>query len=309
MTSLLITLHNQLPAHAFFCALPHWGLIKVTGAKAADFLQGQVSCDIKALDDTNSSLGVHCNPKGRILVSFRIFRRGEDYYLFLPLTMIASTCQILKKYAQFFKVELIDLSETWRCVGLIGEPSLPSAIDGNLTSISISGPTPRFVLFSEKNNLDSILTTLKTQAELVEPEHWDQLDIAAGIPTILPSTQELFTPHQINYQLIDGICFTKGCYTGQEIIARMQYLGKLKQHMYRVAVTATTLPQPGEAILLAGQEVGQIVNICTVDDYHYEALAVLKDEVSSSPDLVLAQSQGRFSALLNLPYEWLNKVV
>lgn len=147
-------------------------------------------------------------------------------------------------------------------------------------------------------NAPEILEKLKRT--LWPDNHWQLQEIRAGIPTIYPETIGEFTPHQINFQLINGINFNKGCYIGQEIIARMHYLGKLKQQMYRVSFNSPQLPKPGTKLFNDNaQEIGQLVNAVLVTENHYEALAVLqndaiKEAIYLQPRIILT--------LLDLPY-------
>lgn len=140
----------------------------------------------------------------------------------------------------------------------------------------------------------------KFKHTLWSDNNWQLQDIRNGIPTIYPETIGEFTPHQINFQLINGISFNKGCYIGQEIIARMHYLGKLKQQMYRVSFSSNQPPVPGTKIYTAQkQEIGILVNAATANNQDYEALAVLQNDAIK--EAIYLENQ-IILTLLDLPY-------
>jgi tRNA-modifying protein YgfZ len=127
-------------------------------------------------------------------------------------------------------------------------------------------------------------------------------DIRAGIANVFPETRGLFTPHDINYPQVNGVSFNKGCYTGQEIIARMHFLGKLKQHMYRVQFVSDAIPMPGANLVDAdGNNVGTLVEAASVNAQHWEALAVLTDKSLTQP-IFLENSNKTVLQVLDLPY-------
>lgn len=160
----------------------HLGLLKVSGPKAKELLQGQLTCDLNEVTSYQATLGAHCNPKGRIISLFHLFHFHDAYYLQMPPSMVPIALNALKKYAIFYKVELTDASHEWN---IIGYPTV---------SVDMS--------------------------------------IKQGHAMIYPETSELFLPHEINLPQLNGVSFKKGCYTGQEIIARMQYRGKSKNQLY-----------------------------------------------------------------------------
>ena len=265
--------------------LPQLGLLEISGKDAARFLQGQLTCDVNEVDEANTRLGAHCTPKGRIVATFRIARRAESFYLLLPRSMIERLQTTLQKYVKFFKASLTDLSSTWQSLGLEGftdQIPFPTESNGAITSeegfiIRVPGRS-RFLIVGEKDWIAQQRTALLNSAQLVDSEHWMVLDIEAGFPSILPETQDMFTPHDLSYPDLGGISFTKGCYTGQEIIARMQYLGKPKQKLYRVSIAGDP-PTPGTTLYSGDQEVGTIVIAYRVSAAGSEGLAVLRNEV------------------------------
>src|SRR5262249_51229200 len=136
-------------------------------------------------------------------------------------------------------------------------------------------------------------------------ESWKLENIMAGIPTIYPQTSELFTPHMINYHLINGVSFNKGCFVGQEVIARTQHLGKLKRHMYRLQVISDKRPEPGDPVFSREQEVGTVVDASPDPQLQsgYQLLAVIHDEKFIDQGLSLTPN-GASLSLQSLPYTW-----
>lgn len=223
--------------------LSHLGFIKISGKDAKKFLQGQLTCDVELVTASNTCLGAHCNPQGRIISLFYLFLLDESYYLLMPKTLIPLAMAALKKYAVFFKTELSDASTEMLAIGC---QDLLAENIGHLMLISIPTDNSRFMLVGESSAIKSTLNQLPTQRGPIE--NWKLLDIKNGIPTIYPETSGKFLPHDINLAKLQAISFDKGCYTGQEIIARMQYRGKSKNHMYQAHVICDTPPQPGADI-------------------------------------------------------------
>lgn len=271
-----------------FCGfLSDYGLIKISGVDSEKFLQGQLTCDVREVTEQASRLGAHCDPKGRIQFTFRLFKFHDDYYLRVLKSLIAHTTTLLKKYSVFFKVTLDDVSDEWCIIGLsrnnedqIAALKAPEAVDGcspfeEGIIIRVLDSMPRFEIMVRENS--SFIKDISPLPQHEEMNNWNLRDIISGIPTIYPETVGHFTPHQINYQLINGVSFKKGCYTGQEIIARMQYLGKLKQSIHRMQMKGGSVIVPGTKVKdEVEQEAGEIVQATAVNDFH-EVLAVLYD--------------------------------
>lgn len=259
------------------------GLIQVSGENAEKFLQGQLTCDVTEVSAQESRLGAHCDPKGRIQATFRLLSYQDNYYFLLPQSMVSHLIQCLQKYAVFFKVKLIEVTNQWRRYGLIGKSAfeeIKNIISDQVVILNISEEQQRYIVLSAHD------LNLQNQFKLVDVNAWQLMDIMAGIPTIYPATQDEFTPHQINYHLVNGVSFTKGCYTGQEIIARMHYLGKPKQSMYRISFVDSQIPIPGTKLFIdsdgQAKEVGSVLVAAKDDANHYQALVCLHNSVISN---------------------------
>jgi folate-binding protein YgfZ len=268
-------------------------LLMVKGPEASKFLQGQVTCDLRELNAPLTRIGAQCNPKGRILFSFRALQLdAETIALRIPLSMLDKAKSSLGKYIVFSKAKLHDGSD-YSLFGLYGEGArqtarivfnaLPAENDGwkeKDGNVLIQLAQDRFECWIKSADTTAFEQQLANHSLTRSPNDWDLLNIRAGIADIYPETIELFTPQEINYQLINGINFRKGCYTGQEIVARLHYRGKLKRHMYRFALSADHLPTPGTALVNATTRhaCGHLVSAAFTPDNQIEILASLLDE-------------------------------
>jgi len=303
------------------CDLSHIGLIKASGEDVADFLQGQFSNDIAHVSENHSQLSTYCNPKGRMLASFRLFKRGHDYYLRLPGEMIESTLQRLRMYILRSRVELSDASNTRVNIGYYGPDAsknlqaqigrIPQEVDDcvfteDLEVIRVPGPNARFEIYGTLEKIQPLWKQLINSVTPAGAAQWSLLDILSGIPTVLPQTREAFIPQMANIDLIHGLSFRKGCYPGQEIVARMRYLGTLKRRMYRLHLDTETAPQPGDEIFIKDtdrrQPIGKIVDAQRYPGGGSEALAVLQINEAQNAVLQLGSQHEVNITLGALPY-------
>jgi len=256
------------------------GLLKVEGARAKELLQGQLTCDLNDISPTQTRLGAHCNPQGRIISLFRLFYFNQSYYLQMPIDTIPFAENALKKYAAFFKVQLKNVSDQFIQMGYCGDTLkkyveiLPDTIDQMVLSndmliTKIPGGIPRFILIGEVP-----APPYFEKCPHVSPDAWKYLNIRASLSQIYPETIEKFLPHEINLPQLDGVSFEKGCYTGQEIIARMQYRGKLKTKLVCASIISDFKPKIGQDIYNECSVAGSIVDYCDKGDNQYDILAV-----------------------------------
>ncbi len=276
------------------CDLSHQGLIEVHGEDAETFLQGQLTTDVSKIDEHTSRLGGYCNPKGRLLASFRIFRLQDTFYLMLPDELVEPIIKRLQMFVLMSKVTLADVGCSLVRFGLSGDDApaeleaalgaAPAAVDevihvDGVTAIRVHGDLPRFVLLGELEPMQQLWDRLNVRGAPAGADSWRLLDIVAGVPTVYPATSEAFVPQMVNLELLEGVSFRKGCYTGQEIVARMHYLGKLKRRMYRLHIDMDTIPEPGTELFSSdnetGQPIGTLVDAAPWPDGGIEALAVV----------------------------------
>ncbi|MCO7514654.1 folate-binding protein YgfZ [Pseudomonas guariconensis] len=300
---------------AFFCPLSHEGILAVRGSDAGKFLQGQLTCNINYLSQEHASLGARCMVKGRMQSSFRILPEGNGYLLAMASELLEPQLADLKKYAVFSKATLTDESSAWARFGLQhGEAALQAlglAVPGeagatvrhdDLIAINVSaGRVELWVPAPQAGDVRAKLAASLAQGSL---DDWLLGQVRAGIGQVMGPTRELFIPQMINLQAVGGVSFKKGCYTGQEIVARMQYLGKLKRRQYRLALDQAEVPAPGTAIFSPthGSSVGEVV-IAASSGQGCELLAVLSAEAVEDDNLHLGSLEGPRLELLSLPYE------
>lgn len=306
----------------FIAPLSYYGFLQVSGPDSAKFLQGQTTCHVDEIDDSHSGLGAYCTAKGKMLSSFRIASpQAQTLLLRMRRGLITETLTTLNKYIVFSKAEQIDTSDTLLAIGLHGPLAAqavlscfgkrPAGINqsceqaGNL-ALQIDEAGHSFECWIQQQQLAELWPQLSAKLTPRGSPDWELLTIRAGIGEVTEQTHGLFFPHMLNYQLINAVSFTKGCYTGQEVVARMEYKGKLKRHMYRVRIDATGL-EPGTPLFartgetVSQQSIGEIVNIVSLDKQTSEALAVItvKDVQGNT---VVAGNNAAAVEVLSLPY-------
>lgn len=301
--------------------LSHTGLIAIRGDDAEQFLQGQFTNDIHKVDNEHAQISGYCSPKGRLLSNFLIFRRNDSYFLRLPKPLIENTIKRLKMFVLMSKVVLEDTSESQIHIGYCGpnaEKELSALFEnlpnkdlgtlqtGAVTIIRLPGKNPRFEILGPLDDIKKLWTALNVRGAPVGSEVWSWLTIQNGLPIITEGTVDAFVPQMVNMQFIDGVSFKKGCYTGQEIVARMQYLGKLKRRMYLAHINTDIRPQEGGALFAAasksGQGAGKIVNISPSPDGGFDILAVIEISSVEAGSIHLGESSGPELQFIDLPY-------
>jgi len=304
-----------------FADLGHLGVISIHGKDAADFLQGQFSNDVRQVDEGHSQLSAYCTPKGRILGLFRLFKRGDTYYLRLPLDTLDAVLERLRRYVLRAEVTLEDATNNFIRIGVTGKEAaeeLSAVIDNlpeqegmaiqtqDLAVLRVPGVHPRFEVYAlSYEAARNLWDTLNVRGAPVGHAAWQLTEILTGLPTVYASTTEQFIPQMLNLQLIDGVNFRKGCYPGQEIVARTQYLGALKRRMYAGRIAVDIPPSPGDALYTpedSVQAAGQLVDAQPHPDGGYAALAVLQISAAAAGDLHLGSSDGPAFTLEALPY-------
>ncbi|MGY4815683.1 CAF17-like 4Fe-4S cluster assembly/insertion protein YgfZ [Pseudomonas chlororaphis subsp. piscium] len=300
---------------AFFCSLSHEGVLAVRGPDASKFLQGQLTCNLNYLSDSQSSLGARCTQKGRMQSSFRILLEGDGCLLAMATELLEPQLADLKKYAVFSKAKLSDESALWARFGLgnaeavlaglgLQLPPEDGAVARNDGLIAIRVSAERAELWAPADQAGALREKLSAQLPEGDLNQWLLGQIRAGIGQVMPATRELFIPQMLNLQAIGGVSFKKGCYTGQEIVARMQYLGKLKRRLYRLALNVEELPEPGTPLFSPthGSSIGEVV-IAARAEQNIELLAVLQAEAAEDGNLHLGALEGPGLQLLDLPYQ------
>ncbi|SHL63931.1 YgfZ/GcvT domain-containing protein [Phytopseudomonas punonensis] len=299
---------------AFFCPLTHEGILAVRGPDAGKFLQGQITCNINYLGDSGSSLGARCTPKGRMLSSFRIVSIAEGFLLAMSRELLEPQLGELQKYAAFSKAKLSDESAAWARFGISrGDAALQAlGIELATQADSVASKDALFAtrlsdgraeLWTPVEQAESVHSQLAKQLREAPLNDWLLAQIRAGIGQVTGETRELFIPQMINLQAVGGVSFKKGCYTGQEIVARMQYLGKLKRRLYRLKIATDQLPTPGSELFspVHRSAVGEVV-LAAASPTGVELLAVLQEDAALDGNIHLGSLEGMPLDLLDLPY-------
>jgi folate-binding protein YgfZ len=282
---------DDYPPH-LICPLNDYDIIQISGVDSIPFMQGQFTCDVKQLSPTQSLLGAHCNAKGRVHYFFRLFEWKNNYYLKVPSSVTEHAFATLKQYALFSKVSIEILKRSIIGLGLshtlsefvlahlnITVPSVMGAATytDTLIVIRISG-TQRFELYGDEASLFNFWQRALSLFTPVHAKHWRCLDIWSGLPNVYAETQEYWLPHPLRLPELDAVNFKKGCYLGQEIIARTQYLGNVKKHLQRfVTSPALNIPLKSALINAAQEVVGEVVDAQS-DATNTYLLAVILDE-------------------------------
>jgi folate-binding protein YgfZ len=303
------------------CDLTHLGFIAVSGNDAQSFLQNQLSNDIRQVSEQRSQLNAYCTAKGRALALFRVFQFRDTYYLQLPAERIEATLKRLQMFVLMSKVTLQDASGQFVAFGLAGPnaaqllqnitSSIPQQEDTcisteNLLISRIRGQQPRYIVAGDFAALSAAWNRLKDNSVICGNHAWSYLDIQAGLPQIYAENVEEFVPQMLNLHSIDGISFQKGCYPGQEVVARMHYLGKLKRRMYLAHTDSEQPPRAGDPVFAAGdqseQGIGRVVEVQAAADNGFDLLAVLQIASADSDSLHLQNPEGPTLVLKELPY-------
>lgn len=279
MTELTMTdWQKTLSTDNILVDLSYLGLLSVTGDDAINFLQGQVTNDVKAISSTNSHYSGYCNAKGRLLALFFAFNHQDKLYLSLDNALAASVQKRLQMYVLRSKVTLTDEQANITRFAVVGDqtealllkhyPSLPqtnyaATQHDDVTIIRMPCVKPAYQIITNRDNQEKLLKDLSTDFKPVEKAAWDCLETQSGIPEIVTATQEAFVPQMVNLDALGGINFKKGCYTGQEIVARTHYLGKVKRRALLGTIKledANITPTAGDTITDATQQnIGQVI--------------------------------------------------
>ncbi len=281
----------------------HAGLICFSGDDVRPFLQNQLSCDVGDVGLSTAQYGSYCTPKGRMLATFILWQSDGTFYMQLPESLVTSMIKRLSMFVLRAKVIITDANENFIRIGLVGKQShqLVEKYTGSRFDIDparclnvihyqqahvVRHNANRFEFFLPVEQAPELWEQLSQYAKPVGSNSWDWLEIRDGIPIILPATQEQFIPQMVNLEAIGGVSFKKGCYPGQEIVARTQHIGKIKRRMYLAHIasdSADVTVMPGDELfgdVLADQSCGKIVNSAPASDGGFDVLAVI--QVSSS---------------------------
>ncbi len=290
---------NNLESNNIAFLLDHLSLLSVEGRDAEKFLQNQFSNDISKVTNYETQLNAYCNPKGRILAMMYLIKRSDHgYWIIAPNDLSDELVKRLKIFVMRAKVT-IEVEKELAMLGMVrdGEESFGSDTyrytDKFHRSIAIGEPRQ---LYEAVNNVDQLLNS----------GYWRLCDILSGLPQIYSQTVEQCIPQHINLDLVSGISFSKGCYPGQEIIARLRYLGKSKYRLCVANAISEDKIEPGQALFEKGQvdqKAGLIVDAVETEKNQYQLSAMIKYSDGGHPDVSLKSGNGPELSFGVLPYE------
>ena len=233
----------------------HLAILTVSGKDAAKLLQGQITCDVNVVSETKSSLGALCNPKGRAITTFLLVKTGDVFLMVLPKELLEAVKKRLQMYVLRSDVTLTDSSSQLCLLGLRHLDNLSGVLfattQEEIIAVSLSKTESRYLVIAEVDKAIELWSN-RIGNQGFQPENseqWRYLDIISGIPWLTTKTSEEFIPQMLNLDLLGGISFNKGCYTGQEIVARTHYLGKAKRALFLAECDTPYTPEPNSAII------------------------------------------------------------
>ena len=306
----------------FICALPALGLTQASGEDAAHFLHSQLTNDVEHLNGNEARLAGYCTPKGRMLASMLMWRSEQGYVLQMPREIQAAVQKRLQMFVLRAKVKLADVTDQFAVLGLAGDavgtaiapwfdalPATPYATiesqAGTLLRVADAEGAARYLWIAPVDTAERAWPALTATLTPRAASAWRLADIRAGIPQIVKATQEQFVPQMINFELVGGVNFRKGCYPGQEIVARSQYLGKLKRRMMRATIPTQQEVSAGMEVFSstdADQPCGMIVNAESVAKDNVECLVELKTGLLEQGSVHLGSVSGPALSFHSLPY-------
>ncbi|MCP4989978.1 MAG: tRNA-modifying protein YgfZ [Colwellia sp.] len=304
-------------AETYLIELTDFGAISLTGEDQSKYLQGQVTCDVNISTEQNLLVGAHCDAKGKVFSVFRLINRSSAHILLQPKATIPNSLKELQKFGVFAKVT-IEAAQNLAFIALVGKQAsallqqefsqVPDSITpvvhvGTTSLVYLAGEQPRYIIIDDQSSINAI--TNKLNLPVYTHAVWDLLEISQGFPVLSAQSSGLYVPQMLNLQAINGISFTKGCYLGQETVARMQYLGKNKRALFSLT---TTLKQPIQVEDIIEKQLGEnwrkagdILAFYQADDGSCSIQAVLAND-EKQPPLRISSDNAAVMTQQPLPY-------
>ncbi|SAL44879.1 CAF17-like 4Fe-4S cluster assembly/insertion protein YgfZ [Caballeronia humi] len=301
-----------------FMPLTQFGVIDVKGDDAASFLHTQLTNDVQHLDASTARLAGYCSPKGRLLASFLMWRTGDAVRLLIAHDVQAPVQKRLSMFVLRAKAKLADVTAEVGAIGFAGDvraalsgifDALPDGVHvkvegphGALIRVPDAAHRPRFLWVGPKAEIEAHLEKLDAKLTRASPELWDWLDIHAGEPRITQATSEQFVPQMVNFDVLGGVNFKKGCYPGQEIVARSQYRGTIKR---RTALAHAEAAAPGDEVFHSddpGQPSGLVINVALAENGGVDCLVEIKLAALDNGSVHVGSASGPALTFLPLPY-------
>ena len=299
--------------------LDHLTCYQVDGEDAAAFMQGQFSNDINNVTASTGQLTSYSTPKGRMLAIFYICQRDDTYLLVVSKDIAPTVMKRLQMYVMRSKVT-IKQSDNSLLLGICNDEAATvlnslkletpkkdyqTSFNDSLLCMKIPSVSTRYLIIGNESLSEQINQLSPSKTDVFTNSYWQWQDIMAGVPNITAAIQEAFVPQMANMELIDGVSFSKGCYPGQEIVARLHYLGNASRRMFRVEIEDDKEICIGDEIYSDGSEqsVGKFLSAIKQSENNYTGLAVLRVEAVNKGQLVTGSPAGKSVKVKPLPYE------
>lgn len=308
---------KQLP-NTYLVSLAHYGVISLSGEEQSSYLQGQVTCDVNNTNEHSLLTGAHCNAKGKVFSAFRLFNRHNAHLLIQPKSSLVGSIAELKKFGVFAKVEITEAEELsifslagngatnqlQKTFNRVPDSLNPVVQSDSTTLIYLSGKQTRYLLIDTESALEEILA--ETNLPIYQSAVWDLLEISEGFVQLSDNSSGEYVPQMLNLQAINGISFTKGCYLGQETVARMQYLGKNKRALFSLTAN-TDKPFSSDEVIEKQlgdnwRKAGDILSFYQSEEGECYIQAVLSNDVDDSTQLRLKSQPDIAVEIQSLPY-------
>lgn len=313
-----LTASSQLPLTLI--SLDEWALVSVQGKDSTCYLQGQLTLDVTTMHSTQHRLAAHCNASGKMWSNLRLFYYGEGYAYLVRRNLREQQVKEMKKYAVFSTVT-ITANDDAVLLGIAGFHArevltslfsrLPNAkisvvVNDETTLLWFEQPAERFMLITTLTQAENLKEQLASEAQFNDSTQWLALEIEAGIPVIESTTSAQFIPQATNLQKFDAISFTKGCYTGQEMVARTKFRGSNKRALYFLAGKASKVPETASSIELQigdkWRDTGTVLSAVQLGDGSVWVQVVMNNDLKSNSILRVKDDESGRLIIQALPY-------
>jgi tRNA-modifying protein YgfZ len=294
--------------------LPHLGVVRVEGEDAARFLQGQLTQDVELMPSHEARLAAYCNPKGRMLASFVAVRRGNaDILLVISRDILEATRKRLSMFVLRAKAKLIDASTEFALYGLAGDAAAAAVASSEPWTRVDSGPATVVRLYPADGQPRALWIapagTPAPAGPALDPALWSWSEVRSGVATIAEPIVEAFVPQMVNYESVGGVNFKKGCYPGQEVVARSQFRGTLKRRAFLAHCPAAM--QPGQDLFHESdreQPCGTVAQAAPAPQGGWDAIVSMQLTAAAGGRLTLGSPDGAALSIDAPPYPLLADV-
>ena len=319
----MITTQTNLPAlnalpNAYAIKLDGYSAISLTGEEQTKYLQGQVTCNVNSLESAKLLNGAHCNAKGKVYSAFRLFNYQNSHLLFQPKGTLSASLAELKKFGVFAKVKIEEASHLsffivagteacqpiWQYFEQIPDSLNPIVVKGDAQIVYLAGKMDHFLFMAPTAAANKLIESAKLP--VYNNQVWQLLEIVEGFPVMSEVSVDNYVPQMLNLQAINGISFTKGCYLGQETVARMQYLGKNKRALFHLSGKASNTVTDGDIVEIQlgenWRKAGDIIASYQDDQGHLSIQAILASDIEKNAVLRIKNDEQSQLAIDTLPY-------